>query len=185
MRAMQMLLRAAFFVSIGVGSAMAQTGPATPADGYTIHVTAPHVVNGKVMGPYHHYCKVASPEPVIECLIYESADPGARLEQIEYIIAKSVTRNGSVTLADWNQYWHDHKQEIATGRLKVPGVSAGEAKKITELISTTDGIIFQLWSNDEKVPSGRVVHPQSVGHVNLTESELKNGAKETVKSSGK
>jgi hypothetical protein len=75
MRAMQMLLRTALFVSIGVGSAMAQTGPARPADGYTIHVTAPHVVNGKVMGPYHHYCKVVSPEPVIECLIYESTEP--------------------------------------------------------------------------------------------------------------
>jgi hypothetical protein len=33
MRAMQMLLGAAFFVSIGVGSALAQTGPARPADG--------------------------------------------------------------------------------------------------------------------------------------------------------
>jgi hypothetical protein len=34
MCAMQMLLRAAFFVSIVVGSAMAQTGPATPVDGF-------------------------------------------------------------------------------------------------------------------------------------------------------
>jgi hypothetical protein len=31
---MQMLSRAAFFVSIDVGSATAQTGPATPVDGY-------------------------------------------------------------------------------------------------------------------------------------------------------
>lgn len=37
--------------------------PANPAAGHTIHVTAPHVVDGKVMGPYHHYCKVLSPEP--------------------------------------------------------------------------------------------------------------------------
>jgi Protein of unknown function (DUF1264) len=129
MLAMQMLLRAAFFVSIGVGSAMSQTGPATPADGYTIHVTAPHVVNGKVMGPYHHYCKVVSKEPVIECLIYEWTAPRARLEQIEYIIAKSITRNGSVTLANWNQYWHDHKQEIATGRLQVLDLPPDEAQK--------------------------------------------------------
>src|SRR6185312_1488796 len=40
-----------------IPSVQAQT-PAmqTPADGYTVHVTAPHVVNGKVMGPFHHYC---------------------------------------------------------------------------------------------------------------------------------
>ena len=60
--------------------------PASPADGHTIHVTAPHVVDGKVMDPYHHYCKVLSPEPVIECLCYTSSDPGARLEQVEYIV---------------------------------------------------------------------------------------------------
>ena len=66
--------------------------PASPADGHTVHVTAPHVVAGKVMGPYHHYCKVLSPEPVIECLCYLSSDPNARLEQVEYILGKSITR---------------------------------------------------------------------------------------------
>jgi hypothetical protein len=160
--------------------ALAQTpsGAATPADGHTVHVTAPHVVNGKVMGPYHHYCKVLSPEPVIECLCYLSADPGARLEQVEYIIAKSITRSGAVTLADWNKNWHDHKQEIATGRVQVLDLSPEEAKKVADLVATTDGIIFHLWAHDDKVPSGRVVIAQSVGHVDLTEAQLKEGAKE-------
>lgn len=175
------LFGAVLFISVGVGCAMAQTAsPATPADGHTIHVVAPHVVNGKVMGLYHHYCKVLSPDPVIECLIYESTDPGARLEQIEYIIAKSITRDGSVTLADWNEYWHDHKQEIETGRVQVLDLPPDEAKKVAEFISTTDGIVFHLWSPDQEVPSARVLHPQSVGHVNLTESELKDGAKESM-----
>ena len=180
MRITRMLFSAVFFVSV-VGCAAAQTdAPKTPADGHTIHVVAPHVVNGKVMGPFHHYCKVLSPEPVIECLIYASTDPGARLEQVEYIIAKSITRNGSIALADWNKNWHDHTQEISTGRVQVLDLPLDDAKKVAELISTTDGIIFHLWSDDETVPSGRVVIPQSVGHVNLTESELKNGAKETA-----
>jgi len=26
----------------------------TPADGHTIHVTAPHLIDGKVRGPFHH-----------------------------------------------------------------------------------------------------------------------------------
>ena len=181
MRTSWTLFSAVFFVSVAVGPAMAQTASSrTPADGHTIHARGPHVVNGTVMGPYDHYCKVLSPEPVIECLIYESTDPGARLEQIEYIIAKSITPNGSVTLADWNKNWHDHKQEISTGRLQVLDVSPEDAKKVAELISTTDGIIFHMWSDDEKVPSGRVLIPQSVGPVKLAESELKNGAKETA-----
>ena len=161
--------------------------PATPADGHTIHVTAPHVVAGKVMGPYHHYCKVLSPEPVIECLCYNSSDPGARLEQVEYIVAKSITRTGAVPLADWNKNWHDHKQEIATGRVQVHDLPPDKAKEVADLVSTTDGIIFHVWSHDDKVPSGKVIVAQSVGHVNLTQAELKQGAKETAaaKASGK
>ena len=101
-----MLRRLGFLAVCGVMitaavPAVGQVGNTTsPADGHTIHVTAPHVVAGKVMGPYHHYCKVLSPEPVIECLCYSSSDPGARLEQVEYIFAKSITRTGAVSLAD-------------------------------------------------------------------------------------
>src|SRR5215831_15703040 len=78
-----------------------QTKPATPAEGYNIHVSAPHVVTGKVMGPFHHYCKVISPEPVIACLIYDSTDANAMLVQVEYIIAKKLTRP-AVSLENWN-----------------------------------------------------------------------------------
>jgi len=63
------------------------------------------------MGPYDHYCKVLSHEPMIECLCYRWSDPSARLEQIEYIIARSITRTDAVTLNDWNKNWHDHQQE--------------------------------------------------------------------------
>jgi len=165
------------------GSKPAEVGssqPSTPAEGYTVHVTAPHVVAGKVMGPYHHYCKVLSPEPIIECLCYRSSDQGARLEQVEYIIAKSITRTGAVSLADWNKNWHDHQQEIATGRVQVHDLPPDKAKEVADLVSTTDGIIFHLWSPDEKVPSGQVMIAQSVGHVDLTQAELKNGAQETA-----
>jgi len=162
-------------------------GTTSPADGHTVHVTAPHVVDGKVMGPYHHYCKVLSPEPVIECLCYSSNDANARLEQVEYIMAKSITRTGAVTLADWNKYWHDHKQEISTGRVQVLDLPPDKAKEVADLVSTTDGIIFHLWSHDDKVPSGNVIVAQSVGHVKLTETELKKGAEDSpvAKTSGK
>ena len=154
-----------------------ESKPASPADGHTVHVTAPHVVNGKVMGPYHHYCKVLAPDPVIECLCYESNEPGARLHQVEYIIAKSLTRTG-MTLADWNKNWHDHTQEIATGRVQVLDMPPDKAKEVADLVSTTDGIIFHLWGHDEKLPSGKVIIAQSVGHVNLNEADFKKGAEE-------
>ena len=61
-----------------------------------------------------------------------------------------------------------------------------KAKEVADLVATTDGIIFHLWSHDERVPSGEVIIAQSVGHVNLSQSEFKKGAadKPGMKSSG-
>src|SRR5437867_12048076 len=92
----------------------------TPDDGYTIHVTAPHLIDGKVRGPFHHYCKVVAPDPFIECLLYKTEDPNAKLIGIEYIVAKTLTRDEKVVPpAVWKKVWHDHEAEIATGNVKV------------------------------------------------------------------
>ena len=135
----------------------------TPADGHDIHVVAPHVVEGQVMGPYHHYCKGVSAE-VLECLIYESTDPNALMVQVEYFIAKSVSRP-NLPLDTWNKYYHDHALEIASGRVKVLDRSEEEAKKIAEAAAQTDGIIFHLWwPHGAKAPNGDVKHPQAISH---------------------
>ena len=147
-----------------------QEKPRTPADGHDIHVLAPHQIDGKVMGPYHHYCKAVSSE-VLECLIYESTEPNALLKQVEYFVAKGVSRS-NVSLDTWNQFYHDHAVEIATGRVQVLDRPPEEAKKIAEAAAQTDGIIFHLWwPDDGKAPSGEVKHPQAVGHKNLTSKE--------------
>ncbi len=143
----------------------------TPADGHTIHVLAPHVIEGKVMGPFHHYCKIVSPEPIIECLIYLSTDSVAPLMEVEYIVAKTVTRTDLISLADWNRNWHDHQQEIATGRVKVLDVPDSVAAQVAGIVAKTDGIIFHLWPEGSKVPAGQVVIGQSVGHVSLTRAD--------------
>jgi hypothetical protein len=168
----------AFFVALlvsgllvlGSRSASPQEKPRTPADGHDIHVLAPHQLDGKVMGPYHHYCKAVSSE-VLECLIYESTEPNALLKQVEYFVAKSVSRP-NVPLENWNKFYHDHAVEIATGRVQVLDRSPEEAKKIAEAAAQTDGIIFHLWWPDgAKAPNGTVMHAQSVGHKELTAKE--------------
>jgi hypothetical protein len=122
------------------------------------------------MGPYHHYCKPVSAD-VLECLIYESTEPNALLKQVEYFISKKVTRN-NVSRADWNRLYHDHAVEIAGGRVKVLDVPPDQAKKIADAAAQTDGIIFHLWwPDDGKVPSGTVMHPQAVGHKDLSPAE--------------
>jgi Protein of unknown function (DUF1264) len=148
----------------------------TPADGYTVHVTAKHLVNGHEMGPFHHFCKVMSDDPVIVCQIYDSADPNAMMSQVEFIIAKKLTRP-SVPLATWNKLWHDHAVEIATGNVKVLDVSDEQAKQVADLVSTTDGIIYSFeFDKSGKVPTGTVIHAQAVGHKPMSAADYKKSA---------
>jgi hypothetical protein len=158
------------------GASMAQESasnaagqPATPAQGFTIHVTAPHLVNGHVMGPFHHYCKVIAPDPQIVCLIFDNTEPNAPLTQIEFIMAKKLTRS-AVKLSDWNRLWHDHAVEIAGGRVQVLDLPPSKAKEVADLVSTTDGIIYSF-EFAGKLPSGKVTMPQAVGHKPMTAEE--------------
>jgi len=115
--------------SKGTLPAAQETAPvkASPAEGYNVHVLAPHLVDGKQMGPYHHYCKVIAPDPQIQCLIYDSTEPNANLVQVEWIYAKKLTRT-QVPLQEWNKAWHDHKIEIAGGRVQVLDLPPDKAK---------------------------------------------------------
>ena len=100
-----------------------------PADGFTLHVTAPHKFeDGTVHGPYHHYCKAISPE-VLQCLLFESTDPNARLTDVEYFVSKSVSRT-QVPVKTWNKYYHDHEVEIATGRVQILDLPEAQAKEV-------------------------------------------------------
>jgi Protein of unknown function (DUF1264) len=155
-------------------TAAPEAGKSSPAEGYTVHVLAPHLVDGRQMGPYHHYCKVLAPDPVIQCLIYDSTEANARLSQIEFIVAKKITRN-QVGLADWNKNWHDHQTEIASGRVQVLDLPSDKAKEVADLVSTTDGLIIHFYYNGS-LPNGRTSVAQAVGHKPLKETEFKNPA---------
>lgn len=155
-------------VAFGVLLRAQEMKKGSPAEGHDIHVVAPHVVEGVVMGPYHHYCKAVNPE-ILECLIYESTELNALMVQVEYMIAKTVTRP-TVRLDAWNKHYHDHALEIATGRVQVLDRSPEEAQAIAEAAMQTDGIIFHLWwPHGAKAPSGEVKFPQAISHVHRTE----------------
>jgi hypothetical protein len=143
-----------------VASALVAAGP---AENFDIHVVAPHVVDGVLMGPFHHYCKLAQQEPlVLECLLYTSSAPDARMIGVEYMIDKKLTRT-NVPLETWNTYYHDHEIEIAGGRVQVLDRPEVEAKALAEAAAKTDGVIWKLWM-DEPVPSGPARIGQAVGH---------------------
>ncbi len=176
--AVSCLFLGAWIVQESKPSDAAAPKAATPADGYTVHVTAPHLVNGHVMGPYHHYCKVLAPDPYIVCQIYDSADPNGTLSQIEFIIAKKLTRP-AVKLNDWNKLWHDHTVEIAGGRVQVLDLPPDKAKEVADLVATTDGIIYNF-DFDGKLPNGKITMAQAVGHKPLSASEYEQSKKGTA-----
>jgi len=147
-------------------------GKASPAEGYNVHVLAPHVVDGKQMGPYHHYCKVIAPDPQIQCLIYDSTESNANLVQVEWIYAKKLTRN-QVPLQEWNKDWHDHKIEIAGGRVQVLDLPPDKAREVADLVATTDGMIYHFYFGGT-LPTGKMSVAQAVGHKPMTSVEYKN-----------
>jgi hypothetical protein len=171
-----------FFVTAAISHSSEATQPAaqnstaaakaSPAEGYNVHVLAPHMVDGKPMGPYHHYCKVIAPDPQIHCLIYDSTEPNANLVQVEWIYAKKLTRT-QVSLQDWNKNWHDHQIEIAGGRVQVLDLPADKAKEVADLVATTDGMIYHFYFSDT-LPTGKMTIAQAVGHKPMTSAEYKN-----------
>jgi hypothetical protein len=74
-------------------------------------------MNGEVMGPFHHYCKPIN-DDIIQCILFESTDPNARMTEVEYMVSKKLARS---VIPEWShkKNWHDHKQEIDTGRVAV------------------------------------------------------------------
>jgi len=165
---MRTLFRVGFLASLCLAFMAAITFPAlaeqgkSPAEGYSIHVQAPHVMeDGTVGGPLDQCCKGIS-EKILQCLLFDSTDPNAKLVAVEYFVAKDLSRK-EIPLIMWHRHYHDHKVEIDTGRVQVLE-PADKAKEIAEAASKTDGIIFHLWQKEDPIPTGRVTFPQSVGH---------------------
>jgi hypothetical protein len=157
-------------LAVGLVGLAAPVRAQTPADGFTIHVSAPHIHQGQQTRPVHHWCKVQTPEPIIVCLLFDSPDPSSALRGVEYIVAKSLTRPG-VPRGTWNAFFHDHEIEINQGHVTVHDMSPEETQKVVELVKTTDGIIFSLWPADDTFPTGQVAMDQAVGHKPLSAEE--------------
>ena len=154
-------------IAVAVSSAMAaertmSAEPTSPAVGYDIHVQAPHMMaDGTPGGPFHHYCKGIS-DKILQCLLFESTDPKAPLVGVEYFVAKDLTRK--LPAIQWHRHFHDHKVEIATGRVQVLDMPADQAAKVAEAAAGTDGVIYHLWQHGQEFPDGTVSFPQSLGH---------------------
>ena len=63
-------------VMIGGMSMPAMSAGPGPADGYDLHVQAPHLMaNGEIGGPFHHYCKEIPAKKVFQIFRQRAAHP--------------------------------------------------------------------------------------------------------------
>lgn len=134
-----------------------------PADGYDLHVQAPHLMaDGTIGGPFHHYCKAIPDKKIFQCLLFETTGANAPLVAVEYFVAKDLSR--TLPIIQWHRYFHDHQEEIETGRLFILDVTdENKIKAIAEAAGKTDGVIYHLWHKDQAFPDGTVTFPQSIG----------------------
>lgn len=165
-----LLLLLAPGLALGQEMEQPETAPATPGQGFDLHITAPHIMGDRLVDPMHHYCKGISDAPVLQCLMFESDEPGARLVGVEYVIAKSITRP-EVPLGDWNRNWHDHAVEIEAGVVGLPDLEGQAAADVAALAATTDGIVFMTWPEAESVPDEDVEIAQAISHEIMTPEE--------------
>jgi len=151
------------FLAMGCMTTPAISGSPGPAQGYDLHVQAPHMMpDGTPGGPFHHYCKGIN-DKILQCLLFETTEANAPLVAIEYFVAKDLSRK--LPLIQWHRFFHDHKVEIATGRVQILDIDDPEkVKAIAEAAGKTDGVIYHLWQKGQEFPDGTVTFPQSLGH---------------------
>jgi uncharacterized protein DUF1264 len=136
--------------------------PATmgPSAGYTLHIDADyHFGDAHPSEIAHHWCKNISPN-LIECQLYDSDGPGARLVGVETIVPAAVWK----TLpASEQALWHYHKVELQKIHATLPDTPKDKQAAIIASIKPTYGKVYILWdpmTNKEPVgqPSVTVLH---------------------------
>jgi hypothetical protein len=100
------------------------------------HVCGFHFYNGEPQRQViaHHYCSHRG-EDFLQCVIYDSDKPNARLIGIEYIISEELFR----TLPEEEKkFWHSHVYEVKSGSLIAPRLSPlAENELMKQLVGTT------------------------------------------------
>jgi Protein of unknown function (DUF1264) len=153
------LLLASLFIA---GAAVAQSSEKTksvapsfpPITDIHAHVCGIHFYNGDMSRQViaEHYCAHLSNE-VLECVIYDSDKPGARLIGIEYIVSAKIFES---LPAEEKKLWHSHNYEVKSGVLTAPRMADAAEKDLMKVLIGTYGKTWHTWQVDrgDKLPLG-------------------------------
>jgi hypothetical protein len=155
------LLIASYFVAATVVAQSSENAKSAgagasfpPVGDIHAHVCGIHFYNGDLSRQViaEHYCAHLS-EEVLQCIIYDSNKPGARLIGIEYIVSAKIFES---LPAEEKKLWHSHNYEVKSGVLTAPGMADAAEKDLMKVLIGTYGKTWHTWQVDrgDKLPMG-------------------------------
>ena len=124
-----------------------------PTDGWTLHVDAKKHFPGMPGMIAHHYCKPVS-GGLLECQLYDSDKPDARLIGVEVVVDKETWKK---VPKKEKALWHYHKTELLKVDPTLPDLSPEEGAKTLKGMEETYGKVYILWDPAKNDPVGRPV----------------------------
>ena len=122
-----------------------------PSAGWDLHIDAKLHFPGDPEAIAHHYCKPVA-GGLIECLLFDSDEPDARLVGVEVIVDGATYEELD---AAEQEFWHYHKEEIPKVEATLPDLSAEEAAQVVAQIKETYGKLYILWDpTQNELPTG-------------------------------
>ena len=150
-------LSLALTIAIAAALSLRSAHPATamdkmyPSAGYTIHVDAIKHFPGNRSAVAHHFCRPAA-GGILECQLYASDKPDARLVGVEVIVPAAMWKTFDKTE---QARWHYHRWEIPRVNARMPDVSKAEAAKTVASLMETYGKVYLLWDpTSSNAPTG-------------------------------
>jgi len=118
------------------------------------HVCGIHFYSGNMSRQIiaEHYCSHLS-DKVLQCILYDSNKPGARLIGVEYIVSAKIFES---LPPEEKKLWHSHNYEVKSGVLTAPGMAEAAEKDLMKVLIGTYGKTWHMWQVDrgDKLPLG-------------------------------
>jgi hypothetical protein len=126
-----------------------------PVKALGVYLDAFHFHNGDLGKQHeiHHYCSALS-DDLIQCVLFDGNEAGARLVGVEYVISEKAFK--SLPEEEKNM-WHSHVYEVKSGQLVSPGLSEEAERDLMKKVMSTYGKTWHTWSTehfDDKLPLG-------------------------------
>ncbi|MBI1969189.1 DUF1264 domain-containing protein [Candidatus Woesearchaeota archaeon] len=122
--------------------------PAGPTEGYAVHIAATKHAGTQPELFVHHYCK-GLPSGVLQCQLYDSDKPEARLIGAEIIVPTPVWAKFD---AEEKKNWHGHTEELTRVELQTFGMTDAEVEALKETLGKTHGKVIIFWDPKREYP---------------------------------